>query len=143
MPPSPHFCEADIGEHGGKIAHRRQDVLAPDDPGHRLDMQRMHCEHRRRKPRAGHPQPPQQPPQQQHDPGMQQQIDQVIAERRQPPQFMLQPEGGIQQRPVMDFVWQQRTRGKPDLRQPRPDVKRRDLGQYIVIPDDPADSAGK
>ena len=91
----------------------------------------MHREHRRREPRAGHLQSPQQ----QHDPGMQQQINGVITERRQPPQFMLQPEGGIQQRPIVGFVWKHRTRGKPDLRQPRPGVKRPGIGQYqLVIP---------
>ena len=49
----------------------------------------------------GAPSRPQETPDQQRVDEVQRHVDQVVAERREPPQLVLQPEGRVQQRPVV------------------------------------------
>ena len=118
------FHEAEVGEHGREVEQGRQHVLAPDDPDHRLRVQRMHRKQRRRKPRARHRQPKQQAPQQQRYRGVQQQVDEVVAERIEPPEFVFQPEGGVEHWPVVAFVGIKSIGVKPDLCEAEPVVNR-------------------
>ena len=118
------FHEAEVGEHGREVEQGRQHVLAPDDPDNRLHVQRMHRKQRRREPRARHRQPQQQAPQQQRYRGVQQQVDEVVAERIEPPQFVFQPEGGVEHRPVVALVGIEGIGVKPDLCEAEPVVNR-------------------
>ena len=85
----------------GQVEQRREQVLALNDPGYRLDMEGMHGEHRRSEPGARNREPCQQPPHQ-HDIGkVQRHVDGVIARRGQPPQLVLQPERRVDDGPVV------------------------------------------
>ena len=104
---------------------------------HREQRRCEHCD------RAGYAQPQQQAPQQQHDTRVQRQVDQVIAERIEPPEFVFQPKGGVEQRPVVALVVSERTRLKPNLPETAPLVNRPCHGQHDVIPHEPRAGRGK
>ena len=127
--------EPDPGEHRAQVEQRGEQVLALDDPGHRLDVQGMHGEHRGERPGAGHRETQRDAPHQQRVDQVQHQVDEVVAERRQPPQLVLQPEGGIDDRPVVAFV-PDVGRRKPDVPQAGPSMDDRLLGEDHVVPDE-------
>ena len=89
---------------GSEIEQGREQVLALNHPGNGFHVQGMNGEHRGEQPGAGHGQPPGQAPQQQRVAQVQHHVDDVIAGRGVPPQLVLQPEGRIDQRPVVPFA---------------------------------------
>ena len=97
-------------------------------------MQGVHGEDRRDDPGAGHGQALQEAPCQQHVDQMKRQVDRVIAERRQPPQLVFQPEAGIHDGPVVPLPLDVGGR-EPDAPQPGPFVYRRLFDKDQVVPD--------
>lgn len=71
----------DPGQRRGQVEQRGEQILALDDPGDRLDMQRVDREHGRDGPGAGQGPAPEHPPDQQDVGDVQEVIDGVIAER--------------------------------------------------------------
>ena len=67
-------------------------------------MQGVDGEHRGYGPGAGDLQPPGEAPEEDRVGGVQQHVDRVVAGRGEAPQLVLDPEGRIDQRPVMGFV---------------------------------------
>ena len=99
-----------------QVEQAGEHVLELDHPGHRLDVHRMHREHRGHDPGARYRQAPQEVPQQERVGQVQQHVDHVEAGRREAPQLVLQPEQGIDQRPVVPLGLDL-PRGEPDLAQ--------------------------
>jgi hypothetical protein len=92
----------------------------------------MQRKDRRRKPCAGDPQPLQQPPKKDRVHPVQQDIDKVIAQRRQAPERVLEPEGRIDEREILGG----RIEGEPDAPQSIGGGQQPVLGYInIVIPD--------
>ena len=129
--------EAHPHQHRAQVEQRRQHVLALDDPGHRLHVQRVHREHGGDQHRAGHPQAQQQAPQQQAVEQVQEDVDGVVAGGPQAPQLVLQPEAGVDQRPVVALVLDVGG-GEPDAAQPAGGVDHRLLGEDHVVPHEAA-----
>ena len=127
--------EPDPGQRGGQVEQGREHVLALDDPGDRLDVQRMDREDRRDDPGAGRRQTPQEAPYQQDVDQVEQHVDRVIAERRQPPQLVLQPEARVDDGPVVPLPLDVGGR-EPDVPQPGPLVHDRRLDEDHVVPDE-------
>ena len=88
-------------EHRGQRQHHRQRVLALGHPRNRLDAHRVKRKQRGRRPRPGKPEAAQQRGEQQRRRRMKQHVHEVEAERMQPPQLLLQPEGGEDERVVL------------------------------------------
>jgi len=103
--------EVQIDRRRREIEHATQNILAFRDPGHRLSLHRMDCEQHRGKPggaertgrgRAGERrQPNQDAPQQQGAGGVQQHVHEVVTDRVQTPQVVLEPEARVHQRIVL------------------------------------------
>ena len=117
----------------------RKDVLAFRDPGHGFHLHRVERKDRCGPPRPLDLQPPQHPPKQDRIQRMEQDVDEVIAERLQLPEVVFRPEAGKGQRIILEGgPW-----FGPDLSQA---VDRseclvlRDV--VVIIPDEPARSAG-
>ena len=102
----------------------------------------MDGEHRGHHPRAGRRQPRQQPPQQQGVGEVQQHVDDMVAGRGVPPQLVLQPEGRVEQRPVVRLVLDLRRR-EPDAPQAGPVPDQRRPGEDPVVPDEPGQERGE
>ena len=126
--------EAQVRQQRAQVAHARQHVLALGDPGHRLDVHRVHGEQRRREPGAWDAQPPQREPGEQRHRGVQQHVGRVVAGRRELPQPVLEPERGVDQRVVL----RDRARLGPDARQTLARAQRGVLGDVLVVVPDPA-----
>ena len=122
---------------GGQIEQRREQVLASYHPRDGFHVYRMHREQRGGQPSAGHGQPQQDPPEQQHVGEMQQHVDGMKAGRDESPQPVIQPEGGVGQRPVvslaLDLAWR-----KPDVPEAGGLTHRRSLGKRPVVPHETA-----
>ena len=95
------LVEAQVEEHGAQVENAGEGILQFRDPGHRFHVHRMKCEDRRRQVRAGDRQATQDQRHHQGCRGVQEDVHQVIAERRVAPQLVLDPEGAERQRVVL------------------------------------------
>ena len=131
------FVEPDPGEHRGQVEQGGQHILALDDPGHRLDVQRVDGEQRSDQHGAGHGKAGEQAPEQEAVRQVQEDVDGVVADRVQAPEFVFQPERGVDQRPVVTFVLDVGGR-QPDAAQAVGRVDDRFLGEDHVVPHEAA-----
>ena len=146
IPPRPAPCVwrlhvAHPGRKRREIPQPRQHVLALHDPGDGLHVQGMDGEYRGDQPCAGEGQACPQAPQQQRVDQVQQHVDDVIAGRGEAPQFVLQPEGGVHERPIVGLVPDLRGR-EPDPPQAGPIADRGRLGEDPVVPDETGEEGG-
>ena len=143
FPPAP-FREAEPGRGRGEVEQGRKHVLSLHDPGDGFDVQGVDGEHRRDGPGAGNLQPTGEAPEEQRIGGVEQDVDRVIAGRRESPEFVLDPEGRVDQRPVMPLV-RDGAGGErePYLPQPGPVPDRRGFREHLVVPDEPGGEGGK
>lgn len=100
-PRARRFREPQPGGEGGKIEQGRKQILSGDHPGDGLHVQGVYGEHGGDPPRAADLQPLQQPPQQGRVDEVKRHIDRMVAGRREPPELVLEPEGRIEERPVV------------------------------------------
>ena len=91
---------------------------------------------------ARHGQAAQQPPDEGRIGEVEQEIDGVVAKGGQPPDHVLQPEGGVGERPVVALV-SDVCRGKPDAEQTGRGVERRLFREGNVIPDEITEEGGE
>ena len=129
--------EADPDQHRAQVEQRRQDVFSLDDPGDRLHVHGVHGEHRGDHGGARHAQAFEEAPQQQAVEHVQGDVDRVVAGRLEAPELVLQPEGRIDERPVVSLVLDVRGR-EPDVAQAGDGVDDRLLGEDHVVPDEAA-----
>ena len=121
-----------------QVEQAGEHVLELDYPGHRLDVHGMHREHRRHHPGARYRQAPQELPHQERVGQVQQHVDHVEPGRAtKAPQLVLQPEQGVDQRPVMPLGLDFRRR-EPDLPQAGSLAHRGGGGHHQVVPDEVA-----
>ena len=119
-----------------------QEILAGGDPHHRLGMNRMQGEQGGDEPRGGQPHPSKQMPHQQGVGGMKHKIGGMEGGGPEPPQFVIQPEGGVEHRPVMKFVGAHRP--EPDIQQAAPLTNLRRLkDEHLVIPNETGGECGR
>ena len=133
------FIEAEVGEGGAEIQHGGKRVLLLGDPGHGFDAYGMQGEKQRREPGAGHRQPSQDHAEQAGGGGMEQDVEQVVAQRRVTPQAVLDPKRRVQERVVL-------LRGadlEPDASQSVQRLQIRSGDMPGVVPDESAPEGGK
>ena len=102
----------------------------------------MDGEHRGEEPRPRHGQPPGKAPEKQRIGEVQRDVDRVVAGRREPPQLVLQPEGRIDQRPVVPLFLDGAGR-KPDPPQTGDVADRGVPGEDFVVPDETGEEGGE
>ena len=129
--------EAQPHRHAAEVAQRGEHVLAFDGPGHGFHVQWMNGEHRGDEPRAGGRERRQDAPQQHGVGGMQQYVHGVVAVGRESPELVLQPERGVDQRPIEGFIHLHRR--EPDALQASQVVERGFADDELqVVPDEAA-----
>ena len=135
--PPRRLGESNPRERRAQVEQRGQQVLAPDDPGHRLDVQGMDGEQRGDRPAPRRPEHPHEPPDEHGVERVQRHVDGVIARRVQPPELVLEPERRVRQRPVVQLP---KVAGRePDVPQPGPSPDERFLDdERLVVPHEAA-----
>ena len=131
------FQESEPRQDAGQIEQAGEHVFALDRPRDGFDVQRMDGEDRGDDPGAGHGQPQQNPPQQHGVGRVQQHVDHVVAGRREPPQFVFQPEAGVGQRSVVGLLHLARHEPYPPQAGPVPE-SRFSRNVIHVVPDEAA-----
>ncbi len=131
---SPRLVELEIGQHGPQVEHGREGVLLLRDPGHRFGLDRMQGEDGGRQIGPGNRQPPQDQGHQKGGRRVQQNIHQVIAERGVAPQPVLDPEGTVQHRVIL----QRGAHVEPDPPQSIPGSQVGQGDVLVVVPKNPA-----
>jgi hypothetical protein len=127
-------ARAQVGEHGSQVEDARQDVLSLGDPGHGFDVDGMNSEDGGGQPRPRDAKSTEDEPQKNGTGRVQQHVDGVVAEGVEPPEVVLDPEGGEDQR----IVLRRGTRLGPDLLQAGGRAEQAVLGHIrVVIPDEP------
>ena len=107
---APRRRRQDSGVRGEQRQNERQRVLSLGHPGDRLHAHGVQREGRRGEPRAGQPEAAQEPPEEQRGGGVEQDVDEVVAERVQPPEALLDPERREDERVVLLVGAQGRSR---------------------------------
>ncbi|MCY4610100.1 MAG: hypothetical protein OXC38_00055 [Gammaproteobacteria bacterium] len=95
----------------------------------------MHGKHGGDEPGARHREAQHHPPHQQGVDQLQQEVDRVVARRREPPQLVLQPEAGVHHRPVVP-LFRQGGRREPDLPDAGPFLHRLRGREDDVVPNE-------
>ena len=129
------------GQESREVEQSGEHVLPLDDPGHRLDVNGVHGEDHRDQPRPGNRQPAHQAPHEKRVDEVQHQVDDVVAEGIETPKLVLQPEGRVDDRPVVAFVADV-ARREPDVPKPGPCVDHRRVGEDEVVPDESGTERG-
>src|SRR5262245_53796553 len=131
---SPVKREAKICEQRDQIEEARLDVLELRDPGDRFHVYRVEREHGCRHPRSRDREAAKHEPDEARIERMQQNVDEMVAERVHAPEVILRPEHGLQQRIVLGWG-----RREPDCPQTIHRLQRSIGGHpHLVVPDESA-----